>query len=139
MNGPVVKQLDSIRQQYHLPSMEALQQAVEQSGMNWNDYKDTVRRQLLTQQLIQQDVGSSIQMGRAEVQNYYDTHKDQFNRPESVVLREIFLSTKGMAPAQIEAARKKIDGLRQRVLNGDDFGQLAKLFSQGSTAKADGT
>ncbi|HVB98477.1 MAG TPA: peptidylprolyl isomerase [Candidatus Dormibacteraeota bacterium] len=134
----VVKQLDRIRQQYHLPTMDALQQAVQQSGMDWNDYKDTIRRQLLTQQLIQQDVGGSLQIGRAEIQKYYDAHKSQFNRPESVVLREIFLSTKGMTPVQIAAARKKIDNLRQRVSNGDDFGQLAKLYSQGSTAQKGG-
>ncbi len=134
----VVKQLDRIRQRYHLPSMDALQQAVEQSGMSWSDYQDSIRRQLLTQQLIQQDVGGGIQITRAEVEKYYDAHKSEYNRPESVVLREIFLSTKGMTPVQIKAVRQKIDKLRERVLNGDDFGQLAKLYSQGSTAQQGG-
>lgn len=134
----VVKQLDKIRQQYHLDSMDALQRAVEASGMNWDDYKATIRRQLLTQRIVQRDVGSTVQIDHKEIVTYYDTHKDQFNRPESVVLREIFLSTKGMTAPEVEAARKKIENLRQRVLNGDDFGQLAKLYSQGSTAQKGG-
>jgi peptidyl-prolyl cis-trans isomerase SurA len=134
----VVKQLDQMRQKYNLPSMQALQQAIESEGVNWSDFKDSIKRQLLTQQVIENEVGSTVQISHAEVQKYYDAHKQEFNRPESVVLREIFLSTKGMTPAQVEATRKKIENLRQRVLNGDDFGQLAKLYSQGTTAKQNG-
>lgn len=134
----VVRQLDQIRQKYHLASMNALQRAVEASGLNWSNYKESIKRQLLTQKVIQQDVGSTVQIGHKEIQQYYDAHKDQFNRPASVVLREIYLSTKNMTPAEIASTRKKIEKLRQRVLNGDDFGQLAKLFSQGSTAQEGG-
>ena len=36
------------------------------------------------------------------------------------------------------ALKKKADGLLQRVKNGDDFGELAKRFSDGSTAKQGG-
>lgn len=134
----VINQLNQIREKYNLPSMNALQKAVEQEGINWSDYKDSIKRQLLTQQVIEDEVGSTVQVSHAEVQKYYDAHKQEFNRPESVVLREIYLSTKGMKPAQVEATRKKIEKYRQEVLNGDDFGQLAKLYSQGSTAKENG-
>jgi peptidyl-prolyl cis-trans isomerase SurA len=134
----VIKRLDEIRQQYKLDSMDALRRAVEASGLNWDDYKDSIKKSLLTQKLIQRDVGGTIQIGRDEIQKYYDTHKNQFDRPETVVLREIFLSTKDKTPAQTAVIEKKIDGLRQRIENGDDFGQLAKLFSEGSTAKQGG-
>ncbi len=134
----VIKQLDDIRQQYKLDSMDALRRAVEASGLNWDDYKDSIKKRLLTQKLIQRDVGGTIQIGRDEVQKYYDAHKSSFNQPETVVIREIFLSTKGKTPAQVAEIKKKIEGLRQRVENGDDFGQLAKLFSEGSTAKQGG-
>jgi len=134
----VVKQLDAIRQQYKLDSMDALRQAVEASGLNWDDYKDSIKKRLLTQKLIQRDVGGSIQIGHEEVQKYYEEHKSKFDRPETVVIREIFLSTKGKSAEQIAEIQKKLEGIRQRVLNGDDFGQLAKLYSDGSTAQQGG-
>jgi peptidyl-prolyl cis-trans isomerase SurA len=134
----VIKQLDAIRQQYKLDSMDALRRAVEASGLNWDDYKDSIKKRLLTQKLIQRDVGGTIQIGRNEIEKYYQEHKSSFDRPETVVIREIFLSTKGKTPAQIAEIQKKIDGIRQRIENGDDFGQLAKLYSEGSTAQQGG-
>ena len=134
----VIKQLDDIRQQYKLDSMDALRRAVEASGLNWDDYKDSIKKHLLTQKLIQRDVGGTIQMGHNEIEKYYQAHKTAFDRPETVVIREIFLSIKGKTPAQVAEIKKKIEGLRQRVENGDDFGQLAKLFSEGSTAQQGG-
>ena len=134
----VVKQLDVVRQQYKLDSMDALRRAVEASGLNWDDYQQSIKDRLLTQKLIQRDVGGTIQIGRKDIEQYYQTHKSSFDRPETVVIREIFLSTKGKTPEQVAEIKKKIDGIRQRVENGDDFGQLAKLYSEGSTAQQQG-
>jgi peptidyl-prolyl cis-trans isomerase SurA len=134
----VVKQLDQIRQQYKLDSMDALQRAVEASGLNWDDYKESIKNRLLTQKLIQRDVGGGIQIDHKEIEQYYQEHKSSFDRPETVVIREIFLSTKGKTPEQTAEIKKKIDGIRTRVENGDDFGQLAKLYSEGSTAQQEG-
>ncbi len=70
---------------------------------------------------------------------YYNDHKSEFVRPETVVLREIFVSTEGKPDADIPALRKKADNLRDRVLkNGDDFGDMAKHFSDSSTAPQSG-
>ena len=67
---------------------------------------------------------------------YYNEHKSEFVRPETVVLREIFVSTEGKPAADIPALRKKAEGLRDRVLkNGDDFGEMAKHFSDSTTAQ----
>jgi peptidyl-prolyl cis-trans isomerase SurA len=134
----VVKQLDEIRLQYKLDSMDALRRAVEASGLNWDDYKDSIKKHLLTQKLIQRDVGGTIQIDHEAVQKYYDSHKNEFNRPETVVLREIFLPTKGKTPAEIAQIKKQMENIRQRVENGDDFGQLAKLYSKGPTADQNG-
>lgn len=134
----VIKQLDDIRQQNHIDSLEDLQKAVEAAGINWDDYKDSIRKHLLTDDLIKRDVGGRIEITHEEVQSFYNAHKDQFNRPETVVVREIFVSTKGKTPAQVEELRKKAETIRQRVLNGEDFGALAKLFSDGSTARQGG-
>lgn len=134
----LIKQLDDIRQQNHLDTLDDLQKAVEAAGLNWEDYKDSIRKHLLTDGLIKRDVGGRIQIDHEEVLNYYNAHKDKFNRPETVVVREIFLSTKGKTPQQMDELKKKAEGIRQRVLNGEDFGALANLFSDGSTAKQGG-
>ncbi len=57
VDADVIKELDQIRQQYNLPSLDALQQAVENDGMNWEDFKDRIKRQLLTREVISREVG----------------------------------------------------------------------------------
>jgi peptidyl-prolyl cis-trans isomerase SurA len=135
----VIKRLDAIRQQNKLPSMEALEAEVTKSGQDFEDFKGQLRDQLLTQELIRKEVGSKIIISHEDVVKYYNEHKSEFVRPETAVLREIFVSTEGKPEADIPALRKKADNLRERVLNsGDDFGEMAKRYSDSPTAQQEG-
>lgn len=134
----VVKRLDQIRQQNTLPSMEELEKKVNESGINYEDFKDNIRKQLLVQEVIRREVGSKIIVDRTEIQKYYEEHKQEFVRPEMVYLAEIFVSTENKPAADIPSLKQKAEGLLDRVRKGDDFGELAKRFSDGSTAKGGG-
>jgi peptidyl-prolyl cis-trans isomerase SurA len=135
----VIKRLDAIRQQYKLPSMDALESEVTKAGQNFEDFKGQIRDQLLTQEIIRKDVGSRIIVSHEDVVKYYNEHKSDFVRPETVVLREIFVSTEGKPPSAIPELRKKADNLRDRILNhGEDFGEMAKHFSDSPTAQQSG-
>jgi peptidyl-prolyl cis-trans isomerase SurA len=139
VDADVIKRLDAIRQQSKLPTMEALEAEVNKSGQNYEDFKGQIRDQLLTQELIRKEVGSRIVISHEDVEKYYNEHKSEFVRPETAVIREIFVSTDGKPEADIPALRKKAENLRDRVLkNGDDFGDLAKHFSDSSTAQQSG-
>lgn len=134
----VVKRLDEIRIQNNIASMEDLETQVTKSGLDFEDFKSNIRNQLLQQEVIRKEVGSRIIVDHAQVQKYYEDHKSEFVHPEQVAVREIFVSTEGKSDEEAAALRKKADGLLQRVKNGDDFGELAKRFSDGSTAKQGG-
>jgi peptidyl-prolyl cis-trans isomerase SurA len=139
VDADVIKRLDAIRQQYKLPTMEALEAEVNKSGQDFEDFKSQIQNQLLTQELIRKEVGSRIIISHEDVEKYYNEHKSEFVRPETVVLREIFVSTQGKSDVDIAALRKKADNLRDRVLkNGDDFGDMAKHYSDSSTAQQSG-
>lgn len=131
----VIKQLDDVRRQNGLDSMEALQKAVESgTGMSWEDYKQQIRNQLLRQKVIEQEVSGKMNISPDQVQQYYNAHKDEFVMPEQVVLSEIFLGTQGRTPEEIEAIHKKADDLRARIERGADFTQIAQRYSEGRTA-----
>ena len=135
----VIKKLDSIRQQNKLPTMEALEAEVTKSGQDFEDFKGQLRDQLLTQELIRKEVGSKIIVSHEDIVKYYNEHKSEFVRPETVVLREIFVSTEGKPDADIPVLRKKADNLRDRIMNsGEDFGAMAKRYSDSPTAQQEG-
>jgi len=138
VESDVVKKLDEIRQENHIDTMEDLEAKIEAAGIDFEDYKNNIRTQLLTQQVIRQEVGERIIISHEEVQKYYNDHPDEFTRPEQVVLREIFISTENKPDSDIPALRKKADTMLDRVHNGDDFGELAKHFSDSSTAPQNG-
>jgi parvulin-like peptidyl-prolyl isomerase len=103
----VIKRLDGIRQQYKLADMDALEKEVTKSGQDYEDFKKQIQNQLLTQELIRKEVGSRIITSHEDVVKYYNDHKSEFVRPETVVLREIFVSTEGKPAADILALRKR--------------------------------
>jgi peptidyl-prolyl cis-trans isomerase SurA len=134
----LVKRLDEVRQQNNLATMDDLEKAVESQGIAWEDYKTQIRNGLLTQDVIRQQVGGRMDIPSDEVKKYYDEHKDQFTRPEQVELGEIFLSTEGKSPEEIAAVRTKADDLHNRVVKGENFVEIAKRYSEGTTAKDGG-
>lgn len=135
----LIKRLDAIRQQNKLPSMEALEAEVTKSGQDYEDFKSQLRDQLLTQEVIRKEVGSKIIVSHEDVVKYYNEHKAEFSRPETVVLREIFVSTEGKPEADVPALKKKAETIRDRIQNnGEDFGEMAKHYSDSTTAQQSG-
>ncbi len=138
VESDVVKQLDQIRIQNKLESMEKLEAAVTKEGLNWDDFKNNIRNKILTQQVISREVGSHITISHEEALKYYDEHKNDFVKPEQVALRAIELSTEGKKEAEVAELKKKANDLLKRINDGEDFAVLAKRFSDGSTAQQGG-
>jgi len=139
VEAEVIKQLDQIRIQNKLESMEALEKAVSsEPGMNWEDFKNSIRNRILTQKVISSEVGSHITIGDDEVKKYYEAHKSEFVRPEEVALREIEVSTQGKSPDELAALKKKAETALKRVQDGEDFGEIAKRYSDSSTKEQGG-
>lgn len=138
VESDLAKRLDEVRQQNGLAALDDLKKGVEASGLTWEDYKTTIRNGLLQKELVRREVGSHVDISSDEVKQYYEAHPQEFTLPERVVLSEISLSTEGKSTEEFAAVRSKAEGLRSSVLNGDDFNQVARLYSQGSTAKEGG-
>lgn len=131
----VIKRLDEIRQQYNLPSLEALQQDVEKQGILWEDFKDQIRRQLLMREVISQEVGSRIILSRADARKYFDAHKTEFDSPPGVHLAEILISTEKHKPAEAEKLAQKA---LADIQNGQHFSSVAEKYSDAPSADEGG-
>jgi len=101
----------------------------EQTGMSFEDFRQQVRNQLLTQRVIGQEISSRINVPEAAKRKYYEEHKKQFEREEQVFLQQIVISTEGKTPEQVAAAEKKAKDLVARARKGEKFGDLAATNS----------
>src|SRR2546422_8559312 len=134
----LIKRLDAIRTDNKLPTMEALEDAVKGQGLNFEDFKNNIRNTLLTQRVISSEVGSHITVSDDEITKYYEAHKTEYVRPEQVALREIVVSTEGKKPEELPDLKKRAETALKRVQDGEDFGEIAKRRSDGSTKSQGG-
>jgi len=71
----------------------------------------------------------------AEIQRYYDAHQTDYQVPEQVRARHILLKVAPDADDALKAeVRKKAEEVLAKVKAGEDFAELAKQYSEDSTA-----
>jgi len=138
VDADVVKRLDGIRIQMKLPSMEALEEAVEKQGMNYEDFKQNLHDNIVTQQVISREVGSRINVSPAEISAYYDKHKKELERPEGVHVQQILISTDGKPAEELPNLQKKADEALAQARANQDFADLARKDSDDATAASGG-
>jgi peptidyl-prolyl cis-trans isomerase SurA len=134
-----IREMDQIRKQNHLDSMEALEDAVAKQGLNFADFKASIQNRIITSQVIRDQVGRRINITQPDERAYYDAHKSEFTTPESVKLSEILIPTTDPDnTTQVDEAQKKADAIEAQLKSGADFADLAKKDSGGSTAAQGG-
>ena len=136
----LINRLNDIRKQYNLATMEDLEKAAKDQGVSFEDFKANIRNQIVTQSVMRDQVGRKIQPTPGELQRYFEAHKQEYSQPESVKLGEILIST-GANPddqQKLAEAKAKADDLEARLKAGGDFTQLARSFSDGTTAATGG-
>jgi peptidyl-prolyl cis-trans isomerase SurA len=146
----LVKRLDEIRKQMNLASMDDLAKAAEAQGVSYEEFKENLRENIITQKVIQQEVGSKINITPEEVQKYYDDHKSEMAQPEQVRLSEILVSTQPKPTEdpktaasiteeqRVAAAQAKASQLYEEIQKGAKFADVAKKDSDGPTAAQGG-
>lgn len=139
----VIKRLDEMRKEMKLESMEDLEKAAQSQGIAFEDFKQNLKNQIITQQVISKEVGSRMSIGKEELQQFYDAHKSQMEQPEQVRLSELLISTEKKDPAtpeaqQVAAAQAKADDLLAQIRKGAAFDEAAKKNSDGPTAAQGG-
>ncbi|MGD0468628.1 MAG: peptidylprolyl isomerase [Terriglobales bacterium] len=155
----LIKRLDEMRKQMNLETMEDLEKAAEAQGASYEDFKQNMRNQIVTQRVIGQEVGSKLAMSKEDVKKFYEEHRAEMEQPEQVRLSEILIALKTPAKpapsadaakpeapssseaeteAALAAAQAKAQDLLEQIHKGAQFSDLAKKYSDGPSAKDGG-
>ncbi len=93
------------------------------------DYREDVREQLIIQTL-QQEKLREVQISRRETEAFFTAMKDSLPKKRPLVkLRHILFQIVPGESAR-NAALSRIQEIRNRLLNGADFEEMAKLYSE---------
>jgi len=102
----LVKRLDQMRKEMKLETMEELEKAATAQGISYEDFKQNMRNQIITQKVIGEEVGQHLSIAKEELQQFYDEHKNEMEQPESIKLSEILVAPKKPAAEAPAAANQ---------------------------------
>lgn len=147
----LIKRLDEIRKQVGAATIEDLEPIAKEQGISFEDFKNNLKNQIITQTVIGREVGSHIQISQQEIKDYYEAHKAEMAQPEQVRLSEILIPVslpKGPDgkdlpeaepdPQAVAAAQAKAEELEKQLKAGAKFEDVAKASSGGPTAEQGG-
>lgn len=123
-------------------SPEAFERQLTAVGMTVAELRAKATQEATAKAALRRELNASVT--DAEAKDYYDKHSQLFELPERVHVRHILLMTIDpatrlpLATNTIAAKRKQIEDLRKQVLDGADFAELAKKYSEDPGSKENG-
>jgi peptidyl-prolyl cis-trans isomerase SurA len=143
----LIKRLDQMRKDMKLESLEDLEKEATKQGVSWEDFKQNMRNQIITQKVIGEEVSGHLSVTKEEEQKFYDDHKEEMSQPEYIRLSEILVAPNpaqttpapaGATPpadpnappvideATRQSAEAKANDLLKQIHDGASFEDLAK-------------
>ena len=118
---------------------DAYQQELTRRNLTVADMREGLRRELLTQKVIEQEVGSKIAVADQDVTGFFNANRAQFNIPEEsyhlaqivvTPVRDQIANATGDDATTPQAAAAKVKMLMERLKAGASFRDLATGYSE---------
>jgi len=116
-------------------TLEQLPAALAAQGIDYAAYREERRRELILDQLEQREVLDAIRISPRELELCLERlESSQMNELDYNVSHILIDIPSGNRSGGVEAARAKLEEIYARLENGEDFGQLAIIYSDAETA-----
>lgn len=128
--------LDAIKAQAGITSDEEFVQQLRRQGYTLRKYRDEVRKKIMADKLLTQEVYSKIEVTDDEIDKFVSEHRDRFASlaGEKLRLRQIFIKLSFSDEEKAEARRRAKEAYK-RLLSGERFEDVAKAFSDSNSIK----
>jgi len=129
-------------------TQEEFDNQLKQRNITLDDFKRDIRRSLTRTKLINKEIESKINITDAEITDYYNAHKAEFNliEPTYHLAQIVTTSAPSQQPGNLQNnkasgdadAKKKIQILHNRLESGEDFSSVAMNFSEDPNTASNG-
>ncbi|MDO8520194.1 MAG: peptidyl-prolyl cis-trans isomerase [Deltaproteobacteria bacterium] len=107
--------MDDLKKGYTPREFELM---LEEKNVPLSKWRDMARDELHVQEIIREKLGGAAQVSPGEIQQYYQSHLEEFAKPEMVLVRHIVTDTE-----------EKAKELRHKVMAGENFAKMAIMHS----------
>jgi len=117
-------------------TQEELDRALAKEGVTIEAFKKQIEKNILRMKLINANVKPETKAGEKELRNFYQANIEQYQanfmyRPSHI----LFTVPKGATPEEVREIRKKCEQVLEKIKKGEDFGEMALLYSQDISSK----
>jgi len=113
---------------------DQLPTALEAQGVDYKQYRESMRKELTLSTLRQRDVISHINVSPHELEQFLARQQSAAANDEFNVSHILLSLPEAATPQQLDDMTKKAQDLAARAAKGEDFGQLAIANSNSQTA-----
>jgi peptidyl-prolyl cis-trans isomerase C len=100
-------------------------------GFTEETLKIQMEKTMARQKLVDIKIMPDVTVTEVEMKAFYDSHPEQFRKPETVRVRHILIQVDNTAgTTQMEKAREKIMMIQGKITSGENFSALAKAYSE---------
>jgi peptidyl-prolyl cis-trans isomerase C len=133
----VDEKMDALKGRF--PNKETFKDEMNQMNLSEVTLRSQIKKDLTVQQLVEKEILVKVVVSDEDSKSFYAGHPEHFQQKEKVKASHILIKSEADTdPVSKDERRKKLEALKKRIENGEDFASLAKEFSQCPSAEKGG-
>ncbi|MBI5605803.1 MAG: peptidylprolyl isomerase [Deltaproteobacteria bacterium] len=135
----VDKTVARIKQDQGFTNPDDFAAALKKEGLSETEFKNKVKDQILRFRLVSREIGSKIIIPEPRLREFFEKNKSKFQKTEGIHLAHILLAFSANTPTdEIQRQKEKAEEVLEHLKKGEDFSELARKYSQDSSAAQGG-
>ena len=115
------------------------EELLKRQGVTMKEYREQVRLGRRTDKLVEKVTSSALDPTEAEIEAHFEAHRAEYRKGERVRAQHILVKPEDDSEKAKAEALLKIEKIRQRIIEGADFGEEAKNHSDCPSGKEGGS
>ncbi len=103
-------------------------------GFTLERFRQLEKDKIIVQEMRRQAIKGNVTASDTQIAEYYRQHLEDYGTPEQLKLRTITVRRSG----ENDARKKMIEEIRQKIAEGAEFGDLARMYSEDDKQEASG-
>jgi peptidyl-prolyl cis-trans isomerase SurA len=139
-DAEISEQVDEIKKKLGANSQPEFEDMLKSQGLTMENVRKRIKDQIMVQRLTRRKVGLRVSVTEQEIDRYLEENRAKLEVGLSFEARHIlFLPKPPDSEEGWEAARRKTEQVYTLLLEGQDFGELAKKYSEDPSGKDGGS
>jgi peptidyl-prolyl cis-trans isomerase SurA len=107
---------------------QAFLRTLAAQGYTLEKFRDFQRDMIIVSEMRKQAIKGVVNVSDQKINDYYKEHVEEYSQSEQIKLRMI-----AIRGVDNDSRRKMIEEIRQKIVDGAEFGDLARMYSEDSS------